>query len=235
VRLVRIILEGMLVAAVAALVFYPLRHHPVAGLVLVIVVCLLGIALISIIEKRLAQRKDAQANQMSATVPALVEPTNPVDLTITADGVQIHVTNNGPLADFTAEIAGINISGTESPKHGTLRWARPDEENLSIGIPLGATRTIPLWTVEDGVVSLIPSHPMLKRNLVHLLAWSDGMIPVGPNQSIRVRLRIVRADPPGFTDRIVTIGNHTSGDSQRFQQSWYSEVEKIETAVVTSL
>ena len=56
-RLLRLILEGLLVTAVAALVFYPLRHHPVAGLVGVVVVCLVGIGIITWVEHRRDLRK----------------------------------------------------------------------------------------------------------------------------------------------------------------------------------
>jgi hypothetical protein len=52
VRLLRVILEGLLVAAIAALVGYQFRNHLVTGLGLVIGICLLGIVIITWLEKR---------------------------------------------------------------------------------------------------------------------------------------------------------------------------------------
>jgi len=45
------------VAAIAGLLLYELRHHLVAGLVVVIVVCLVGIGGITLMERRIAKRK----------------------------------------------------------------------------------------------------------------------------------------------------------------------------------
>ena len=70
---------------------------------------------------------------------------------------------------------------------------RQDPDDLSMDIPNGATRTIMLWDLSV----FAPANPALQRIDVHLLAWPDGIIPVGANQAIGVRLRIVRADPPG--------------------------------------
>jgi len=236
VRLVRIILEGLLVTAVAALVFYPLRHHPVAGLVLVIIVCLIGIGAITLIERRLARRKTetpgealaaasskASARNDGAASQASDEP----DLLVTADGTQIHVRNNGPRAEFTAEIANLILpNGTESTnKHASLSWVRQDEDQLSMDIPRDATRTIVLWEIDmNQYARPIPNQS--RTSYVHLLAWSDHLTPVEANQAMGVRIRFVRSEPSGFTDRIVTIGNRTTGDANSWQQSWYCDVAK---------
>lgn len=202
-RLLRLILEGLLVTAVAALVFYPLRHHPVAGLVLVILICLVGIAVITLVERRLAQRR---SNKEKIAQPA--SKPSPVDLTITNDMGQIHVRNNGPRAEFTAEIAGvIATNGTELVnKRASVSWMGPSSQDdvWSMDIPTGATRTLALW--EPRIA--FPGIPALTTFNPFLLAYSDAHIPIGADHAIGVRLRVVRVDPPGITERMVTIGKH---------------------------
>jgi hypothetical protein len=165
--------------------------------------------------------KRGSSNKESAEAQSTSTP-SPVDLTITADGKQIHVRNDGPRAEFTAEIAGVIYpNGTELTKHASLSWVRQDSDDLSMKIPTSATRTIVLWDIKDSFLG----NPALFRIDVHLLAWSDGIIPVGDNQAIGVRLRIVRTDPPGVMERIITIGNRTSDDGNRREQRWYCEVK----------
>jgi hypothetical protein len=75
VRLARIIPEGVLVTAIAALVYYPFRHHPVAGLLLVIGVCLLGIAAVTAIEHLINKSKRAKAALPGSTPRSTQTPT----------------------------------------------------------------------------------------------------------------------------------------------------------------
>jgi len=56
-RLLRLILEGLLVAAISALVFYLLRGHVVLGLISVILICLIGLGVIAGLDRRTSRQK----------------------------------------------------------------------------------------------------------------------------------------------------------------------------------
>jgi hypothetical protein len=56
-RLLRGVIEGVLVFAVGGLVYYPFRHHPVEGFIVVIAVCLVLILAITAAETRQRRRR----------------------------------------------------------------------------------------------------------------------------------------------------------------------------------
>ena len=146
--------------------------------------------------------------------PPLVPP---VDLTITNDMGQLFVCNNGARAEFIADVVGMTgQNGRHMNKQWSVIWAGQDENaepnERVMDIPTGVTRTLLVWKgrfingpLMTPAVEFLP-HPN-----------SDYIIPTLDGQTVSVRLRIVRLDPPGFTERTVRAGRSTDG-------KWIAEV-----------
>ena len=139
----------------------------------------------------------------------------PIDLTVTNDMGWLYVCNNGPRAEFVADVVGMTApNGTAMNKQWSVIWAGQDDEQTerAMDIPTGVTRTLLLW--KGKFINGPLMHPAVEF-LPH--PNSDYIVPTLDGTTISVRLRIVRVDPPGFTERTVTAGRSSDG-------GWIAEV-----------
>ncbi|MGA2036406.1 MAG: hypothetical protein ABSH04_02335 [Acidimicrobiales bacterium] len=153
-RIARLICEGLLVAFLAALVGYPLRHHLVRGLLLAIVVCILGIVLITLIEQRRERRKETSAaaptQYQQKTANGGYEPASPppttADLMAHQDNVRESIKQ---MERFDDELSGTDApweSGWEPTEEGVLLWLkRPAGDEASI-VECVVSRMSTRWT-----------------------------------------------------------------------------------------